>query len=127
MDLFFSKGSSFFIYQTSYIINNYNWNHKYELLPVPGQNIPIVSVTVSFILHQGKEGQQLSFVDSTRLNCMQKKESIVNDYYYLVGLNKPAGKTAKLQDQPVNTLPIARPISSPKKTVTTTTTTTTYK
>ena len=24
LDLFFSKGSSFFIYQTSYIINNYN-------------------------------------------------------------------------------------------------------
>ena len=74
------------------------------------------------MLHQGKQGQQLSFVDSTRLNCMQKKESIVNDYYYLVGLDKPAGKTSKLQDQPINTLPIARPISTPKKTVTTTTT-----
>ena len=123
LDLFFNKGAAFFIHQNSYIINNYNWNHKYELIPVSGQTVPIVSVNITFMLHQGKQGQQLSFVDSTRLNCMQKKESIVNDYYYLVGLDKPAGKTAKLQDQPVNTLPIARPISTPKKTVTTTTTT----
>ena len=111
---------AFFIHQTQYIINNYNWNHKYELISVPGQSVPIVSVKISFVLQQGK---QLSFVDSTRLNCIHKRESIVNDYYHLVGLDKPAGKTARLQDQPVNTLPIARPISTPTKTVTTTTTT----
>ena len=120
LDLFFNKGMAFFIHQTQYIINNYNWNHKYELISVPGQSVPIVSVKISFVLQQGK---QLSFVDSTRLNCIHKRESIVNDYYHLVGLDKPAGKTARLQDQPVNTLPIARPISTPTKTVTTTTTT----
>jgi hypothetical protein len=124
LDLFFNKGSTFFIYQTQYIINNYKWNYKYELIPIPGQTVPIVSIKILFVLQQGK---QLSFVDSTRLNCMQKRESIVNDYYYLVGLDKPAGKTARLQDQPVNTLPVARPVSTPKKVVTTTTTTTTYK
>ena len=124
-NLFFNKGLSFFIHQTQYVINSYTWNHKYELIPVSGQSVPIVSIKLSFILHKGK---QLSFIDSTRLNCMQKRESIVNDYYYLVGLDKPSGKTAKLEDQPVNTLPIAHPISTPKKTVTTTTTTTTtYK
>lgn len=125
LNLFFNKGLSFFIHQTQYVINSYTWNHKYELIPVSGQSVPIVSIKLSFILHKGK---QLSFIDSTRLNCMQKRESIVNDYYYLVGLDKPSGKTAKLEDQPVNTLPIAHPISTPKKTVTTTTTTTTtYK
>jgi hypothetical protein len=123
LHLFFRKGMSFFIHQTQYVINSYNWNNKYELIPVSGQAVPIVSINLSFILHQGKK---LSFVDSTRLNCMHKRESIVNDYYHLVGLDKPSGKTAKLEDQPVNTLPVARLISSPKKTVTTTTTTT-YK
>jgi len=90
---------------------------------VPGQKAPIVEIKIELILHKG---DKLSFVDSTRLNCLQKKNDIVNDYYYLVGLDKPAGKTAKLEDRPVNTLPIARPISSPKKTVTTTTTKTSY-
>ena len=54
---------------------------------------------------------------------MQKKESIVNDYYYLVGLDKPLGKTAPLSERPINIL--NKPVSPPpvKKTVTTTTTT----
>jgi len=119
LQLFFQKGLPFSIYQTQYIINNYNWNHKYELIPIVGQSAPIVSIKLTFALQQGNK---LSFVDSTRLNCKHKRESIVNDYYHLVGLDKSAGKTAKLEDQPVNTLPIARPILSPKKTVTTTTT-----
>ena len=92
-------------------------------MSVPGQKAPIVEIKIELILHKG---DKLSFVDSTRLNCLQKKNDIVNDYYYLVGLDKPSGKTAKLEDQSVNTLPIARPISSPKKTVTTTTTKTSY-
>ena len=54
---------------------------------------------------------------------MQKRESIVNDYYYLVGLDKPVGKTAPFRER--QTDEINKPESSPsvKKTVTTTTTT----
>ena len=35
LDLFFKKGASFFIYQTQYAINSYNWNNKYVITPVP--------------------------------------------------------------------------------------------
>ena len=121
LDLFFKKKDTFFIYQKQYIINSNNWNNKYVLTPVPGQKAPIVEIRINFVLHEGKE---LSFIDSTRLNCLQKKKNIVNDYYYLVGLDKPLDKTAKLADRPVNTLPIAYPVLPEKKTVTTTTTTT---
>lgn len=120
LDLFFKKGDSFFIYQTQYVINSYKWNNKYVITPVPGQKTPTVDIKIQFVLHKGSE---LSFIESTRLNCIQKRESIVNDYYYLVGLDKPRGKTAPLSERPVDTL--NKPISPPpvKKTVTTTTTT----
>lgn len=99
LDLFFKKGDKFYIYQKIYLINNYNWNDKYNMSPVAGQNIPIFEVNIDLILHEGSE---LSFFDSTRLNCVQKRNSIVNDYYELVGLNKPLPKTAKLIEQPVD-------------------------
>jgi len=56
------------------------------------------------------------------LNCMQKREGIVTDYYSLVGLDKPLGKTAPLSERPVDTLNKPRPPPPVKKTVTTTTT-----
>ena len=119
LDLFFKKNTPLIIYQTQYIINNYKWNNKYDLIPVPGLKTPNVKIKIEIVLHQG---DKLSFIDSTRLNCLQKKNDIVNDYYYLVGLDKPLGKTAPLSEQPINTLPVARPVANPKKTVTTTTT-----
>ena len=120
LDLFFKKGDSFFIYQKQYVINSYNWNNKYVITPVPGQKSPNVEINIQFVLHEGSE---LSFIDSTRLTCMQKRERIVNDYYYLVGLDKPVGKTAPFSERPTDTF--SKPIQNPpvKKTVTTTTTT----
>jgi hypothetical protein len=35
------------------------------------------------------EGDKLSFIDSTRLSCLQKRNSIINDYYELLGLHNP--------------------------------------
>ena len=98
-NLFFKKGDKLVINAKSYIINNYNWDDKYNIVPVPGQKTPIIELKISFILHDGKE---LSFVDSTKLNCMQKKQNIVDDYYSLVGLKKPVEKTAPLKEQPVD-------------------------
>jgi len=108
LNLFFKKGDKLVINTKPYIINNYNWNDKYNIIPIPGQKTPIIELTLSFTLHDGKE---LSFVDSTKLNCMQKKKEIVDDYYSLVGLKTPVEKTAPLKDQPVNTTikPIPKP------------------
>jgi len=119
LDLFFKKGASFFIYQSQYAINSYNWNNKYVITPVPGQKSPIVEIKINFVLHKGND---LSFIESTRLNCMQKREGIVTDYYSLVGLDKPLGKTAPLSERPVDTLNKPRHPPPVKKTVTTTTT-----
>jgi hypothetical protein len=120
LDLFFKTGTNFFIYQTQYAINSYKWNNKYIITPVPGQKTPTVEIKIQFVLHKGSE---LSFIESTRLNCIQKRESIVNDYYYLVGLEKPLGKTAPLSERPVDTSNKPRLTPPVKKTVTTTTTT----
>ena len=100
LNLFFKKGDKLVINAKPYIINNYNWDDKYNIVPVPGQKTPIIELKISFTLHDGKE---LSFVDSTKLNCMQKKQAIVDDYYSLVGLKKPVEKTAPLKEQPVDT------------------------
>lgn len=105
LDLFFNKGDKFFIYQTQYVINNYNWNNKYKLLPVSDKKVPNVEIKVDFILQEG--AGDLSFVDSTRLNCMQKKNSIIEDYYYLVGLDSP---TSINYATPVIEPVIAKPI-----------------
>ena len=51
----------------------------------------MVEIKLTFVLHDGKE---MSFIDSTKLNCMQKKQDIVNDYYSLVGLKKPSEKNS---------------------------------
>ena len=113
LNLFFKKGDKLFINMNPYIINNYNWNDKYNIVPVPGQKTPIIDVKISFVLHSGKE---LSFVDSTRLNCMQKKQNIINEYYTLVGLEKPSNKIAPQNDIPVDT---TTKIQDKKKKVTT--------
>lgn len=100
LDLFFKKGDKLFINTKQFIINNYNWDNKYNLIPVLGQNAPIVELNMNFMLHLGDE---LSFIDSTKLNCIQKKQNIINEYYTLVGLKKPLNKTAPQNDIPVDT------------------------
>ena len=78
-----------FINDKQYTINNYTWDNKYELIPVAKKNVPIVKINVDFIVHPGK---QLSFIDSTRLNCQQQKNNIIADYHKLVGLKVPTNK-----------------------------------
>ena len=91
LELFFKKGDKFVINNTSYIINNYTWNNKYDLIPIAGKKSPTVSIKLDFFL---QKGEKLSFTDSANLTCMQKKQSIVNEYYRLVGLDLKTSKTA---------------------------------
>jgi len=100
LDLFFSKGDKFVLYKTSYIINNYEWNNKYELKYRTGKKTPSVEILIDIYLHKGDE---LSFTDSTRLNCSKKKMDIINEYYALVGLNNKYKKTANTTDIPIDT------------------------
>ena len=97
LDLFFKKGTSLYIYQTKYIINNYKWDGQYKLTSMTTYTPPSVDINIQIVLHKGDE---LSFINSTRLNCKQKRDNIVSDYYDLVGLVKPADKTAKLSERP---------------------------
>ena len=96
LNLFFKKGASLYIYQTKYIINNYKWDGQYKLTNVTTYTPPSVDINIQIVLHKGDE---LSFINSTRLNCKQKRDNIVSDYYDLVGLVKPADKTAKLSER----------------------------
>ena len=100
LDLFFVKGDKLVLQDTSYIINNYEWNNKYELKYKTGTKNPSVEISLDIYLHKGDE---LSFTDSTRINCSKKKLDIVNDYNTLVGLNKKNEKTANIADMPINT------------------------
>lgn len=95
LNLFFKKGDSLYIYQTKYIINNYNWDGQYKLTSATTYTSPSVDINIQIVLHKGDE---LSFVNSTRLNCKQKRDNIISDYYDLVGLEKPSDKTAKYVD-----------------------------
>ena len=99
LNLFFKKGDSIYIYQTKYMINNYKWDGQYKLTNVTTYTPPSVDINIQIVLQKGDE---LSFINSTRLNCKQKRDNIVSDYYDLVGLEKPADKTAKLSERPVD-------------------------
>jgi hypothetical protein len=99
LNLFFKKGANLYIYQTKYMINNYKWDGQYKLTNVTMYTPPSVDINIHIVLHKGDE---LSFINSTRLNCKQKRDNIVSDYYDLVGLEKPADKTAKLSERPVD-------------------------
>jgi len=86
LNLFFKKNSSLFLNDKQFTINNYRWDQKYDLMYVEDNIIPQTSVNIDIVLHEGK---QLSFIDSTRLNCQQQQKSIMRDYYKLVGLQVP--------------------------------------
>jgi len=91
LELFFKKGTNFYVNNTQYVINNYIWDNK--LINAPTKYDLRSDIKIELILHKGSE---LSFIDSTRLNCKQKREGIVNDYYSLVGLERPANKTTNI-------------------------------
>ncbi len=86
LNLFFNKNNSLFLNDKQYTINNYIWNQKYDLMYVENNKITQVTANIDIVLHEGK---QLSFIDSTRLNCQQQQKSIMRDYYKLVGLQPP--------------------------------------
>jgi hypothetical protein len=98
LDLFFKKNDKITLDTQSFVINNYQWNNKYTLTPVAEKKAPIVNVSISLILHKGNES--LTFTESTRLNCMQKKESIISEYKELVGLDNLSKKTASSSSIP---------------------------
>jgi hypothetical protein len=87
LELFFKKNDTIILNEHhTYVINNYKWNKKYNLTTVVNTNVPIISIHISFILHKGNT---MTFTESTRLNCMQKKQDIIEEYYKLVGLSVP--------------------------------------
>ena len=49
------------------------------MIPEIPQKAPIVEIKMNFMLHLG---DKLSFIDSTKLNCMQKKQNIINNWRY---------------------------------------------
>lgn len=105
LNLFFDKGASIFINRHRFVINNYKWDNKYHMINVSGQNAPIVYINLELILHEGKE---LSFIDSTRLNCQQKRNDIIHDYYQLVGLKPPLPKMAIQQYMPTESIGLTK-------------------
>ena len=111
LELFFKKGDKLNINTKPYIINNYKWNNKYNIVPVSDKKTPMVEIKLTFVLHDGKE---MSFIDSTKLNCMQKKQDIINDYYSLVGLKPPTEKTGSSQYIPIDTTSQSIPNKSNK-------------
>ena len=111
LDLFFKKGDKLNINTKPYIINNYNWNNKYNIVAISDKKTPSIEINLDFVLHSGKE---MSFIDSTKLNCMQKKQDIVNDYYSLVGLKKPSEKTESSEYIPIDTTSQSIPNKSNK-------------
>ena len=102
LDLFFEKGNSFTINSTSYVINSYKWDNKYTLKTIPGKKAPQVELSIELYLHKGND---LSFTESTRLSCVQKKTAIVDEYNKLVGLKLNPSKTASISTIPVNNTP----------------------
>lgn len=114
LDLFFKKNDKITLGTQTFLINNYQWNNKYTLTPVPDKKAPIVSISISLIVHKG---DSLTFTESTKLNCMQKRESIISEYRELVGLEQLPKKTAPSRyippDKP-NTPPSSKN-SKPKK------------
>lgn len=116
LDLFFKKNDSLNIGANKYTINNYIWNNKYQLTPVPNKKTPIVSITITFVL---KKGTSITFTESTKLNCMQKKQSILKEYNELVGLKAPKDKTAPSSAiPPPSYTPPSKPKSNKPKKVT---------
>lgn len=115
LDLFFKKNDKITLDTQTFVINNYQWNNKYTLTPVAEKKAPIVNVSISLILHKGTD--PLTFTESTRLNCMQKKESIINEYRELVGLDNLPKKTAPSSSIPPDkpTSPTPSKINKPKK------------
>ena len=78
LKLFFKKGSKFVYNNTDYIINNYVWDKLFRLIKTQNQSkIPIVEIKLTLYLHKGSS---LSFIDSTKLTCFQKKQELL-DYY----------------------------------------------
>lgn len=99
LNLFFKKGNRFVIYDNNYVINTYKWDNEYNFDIITGQNRSVFEIKLNIVLHEGTE---ISFIDSTRLNCIQKKNDIIHDYYVLSGLTPPSKEVADLKFHPVD-------------------------
>ncbi len=78
LKLFFKKGNKFVFNNTDYIINNYDWDKLFRLKKTSNESkVPMVEILLTLYLH---EGSSLSFIDSTKMTCFQKKEELL-DYY----------------------------------------------
>lgn len=91
LHLFFQKNQPFTIRNRKYLINTFKWDGTYQITLSSQKKIPQINVKINIFLH---EGSQMSFIESTRLSCLQKRQKIIKDYHTLVNLKQPSKKTA---------------------------------
>jgi len=99
LETLFKKNTLFVLRNRQYKINSFQWDGKYEISVGNEKKLPSINVNISIMLHEGKE---MSFIESTRLTCLQRRQQIVNDYYLLVGLDPPKNRTAEYKDLPIS-------------------------
>lgn len=100
LKLLLVKNQPLTIRNKKYMINTFKWDGTYHLSVSNDNNkIPSINVKINLFLHEGKK---MSFIESTRLSCLQKKQQIIHDYHTLVNLPVPKNKTAKYKKIPIS-------------------------
>jgi|MDSZ01.2.fsa_nt_gb hypothetical protein len=112
LNLFLKKNQPFTIRNKTYLINNYKWDGTYTISVSNNNKTPSINVKIEIFLHEGKE---MSFIESTRLGCLQKKQQIIKDYHVLVGLPVPSHKTAQYSNIPLSKEQLKRQEEEKKK------------
>ena len=106
LDLYLKKGTKIILGEKKvYTLNNYTWDKVFNTTYGSNSKVPSFSINIDLILHEGNE---MSFVESTRLNCSQKREAIIKEYHEVMGLKAPPKKVAESKH-----IPIAYPVSKP--------------
>ena len=100
LSLLLVKNQSLTIRNKKYMINTFKWDGTYHLSVSNNNNkIPSINVKIELFLHEGKE---MSFIESTRLSCLQKRQQIIHDYHTLVNLSVPNKITAEYNKLPIS-------------------------
>lgn len=82
LDILFPSKQRLYFGNKVYTLNNYTWNDKYTLTPVAGKKAPIVEVFIKLFVQSGKD---MSFLDSSRISCSQKWNTILQQYASITG------------------------------------------
>lgn len=120
LDLYLKKGTKIILGENKvYTLNNYTWDKVFNTTYGSNTKVPSFSINIDLILHEGTE---MSFVDSTRLSCIQKREAIVQEYHKIMGLKAPPKKVAESKHIPIAyPVQVAQPVNNIDSITTTTT------